>query len=69
MEGREVNWLDIKWIRYEKTFGLIEFQTSLDDLNLPTQFDAIETRQSKPPRLLLTKCYDRPLPINFFLKD
>lgn len=62
-EGRKVNWLEIKWIRYEKTFGLIQFKTSLDDENFRV-LDLRRLKRGKRPMPLLTKCYDGPLPIN-----
>lgn len=62
-EGMKVNWLEIKWIRYEKTFGLLQFKTSLSDENFRV-LDLRRLKRGKPPRPLLTKCYDGPLPIN-----
>lgn len=62
-EGNKVNWLEMKWIRYEKTFGLIQFKTSLDDEHFRV-LDLRRLKRGKRPIPLLKKCYDGPLPIN-----
>lgn len=62
-DGNKVNWLEIKWLRYEKTFGLIKFKTALDDYTFRT-LDLRRIKRGRGLNPVMTKCYDAPLPIN-----
>lgn len=62
-EGRKINWLQMKWIRYEKTFGVILFKTSLDEENFRV-LDLRRLKRGNKPKPVLRKCYNGPLPIN-----
>ncbi|KAL4127001.1 hypothetical protein QTP88_011199 [Uroleucon formosanum] len=65
-DGNKVNWFHIRWIRYEKVYGKLQFKYSL---NLEEPFRVLDLTQrpkrGRPKNItVLTNCYKSPLPIN-----
>lgn len=68
VDKEKVRWLDIRWMRYKKPFGVIEYKYSLKDeepfrtldLRRNTRGRPIEFENIEP----LGFCYSGPLPIN-----
>lgn len=72
IEKKKVNWLQIRWLRYEKEFGVIQYKYSLLEEEPFSIFDLRRTRPLRSSTLSTSSlnlrppkcCYNGPLPIN-----
>lgn len=74
-ENEKVSWLKIRWIRYEKPFGILKFKYSLKE---DEPFRILDLRRLKRSSVLqnkekdielLGRCYSEPLAINTLKKS
>lgn len=72
LNGEKVEWMKIKWLRYESTFGVIKYKYTLDD---SSEFQVVDFRRQKRGRPLsldsitIPLSYAGPLPINPLKKN
>lgn len=68
----KINWLKISWLRYDKSFGIIQFKNSLDTeapfRKLDIRKITGKTRSGKEPtnvsQVILPQAYNKPNPID-----
>lgn len=69
MNKEKVEWMKIKWLRYEQNFGIIKYKYTLDE---STEFQVIDLRRKKRAGPLslgsIPLSYDGPLPIKTLKK-
>lgn len=71
-DGNKVNWFHIRWIRYEKVYGELQFKYSLNPEEPFRVLDLTQRgKRGRPKNItslyystVLTNCYTSPLPIN-----
>lgn len=70
-DGNKVNWFHIRWIRYEKVYGELQFKYSLNPEEPFRVLDLTQHGKRGRPKNItslystaLTNCYKSPLPIN-----